>query len=106
MLFYAECFGAAFKLQAVVFAFAGEQVWVGSTEYDINNFWVCFAYPWQRVDHVFDSLCGAEQAEGKEHRSPEHAKLVFVKIRVDERYVWYPVRDQFDLLVWYMVHFA
>ena len=79
---------------------------MGGTEYDINNFRVCFAYPWQRVDHVFDSLRGAEQAKGEKHCSPEYAKLVFVEIRVDEGYVWYSVRDQFDLLVWHMVYFA
>ena len=59
-------------------------------EHDINHVRMLRENRRQRFDDVLDPFVRREQAEGQQHRLALYAKLILVKVRIDERHVGTP----------------
>ena len=89
--------GQPFQADPVGLAVLAHQVGMRGAQHDIDDVGELGQDFRQRLEGMFDSLVGREQAEGEQHQPAFHAELVLVEIRIDERDVRDAVGDEINL---------
>ena len=84
---------------AVALTIATDQIRMGGAEDDINDIRMLAGNLRKCPQGILDTLAGREEAEGQKHRTPGHAEVVFVKIRIRKGNVGNAVGDDSDFVL-------
>ncbi|MFN9531105.1 MAG: hypothetical protein ACK575_06600 [Cyanobacteriota bacterium] len=70
---------------------------MGRTENYIDEIGVASKNFWKRLDAIFNSFAGREQAKSQHHWPARDTKLILIKIRVNEGLIWNAMGNHMDL---------